>query len=121
MIQVQLHKNTKIEWNGLKNMIENGFKGTIHGAKGGSQRQFALFYKLNSVNPIQFITFDEYNKFNAKPIEGFKVERHVIHTEAPHSRGANQKGMTRHLYPRLKDLLKSSFEKHDLTPASLNW
>ncbi|MGI4852408.1 MAG: hypothetical protein ACRYGR_10805 [Janthinobacterium lividum] len=107
-------RESKIDWNGLKSMIQNGFNGKIYGTKGGSKRQFAIFFKINSENFIEFITAEEFDKFRSRPIEGFKVERHVIHTEAPHSRGMNQKGKTRHLYPALKDLLRSSFEKHHL-------
>ena len=114
-------RESKIEWNSLKNMIQHAFNGKIYGVKGGSKRQFAIFFKINSDNLIQFVTAEEFDKFRSRPIEGFKIERRVIHTEAPHSRGMNQKGKTRHLYPALKNLLRSSFEKHHLTPTTLNW
>ena len=77
------------------------------------------------MQPITFITFDEYNRFRKKAQNNSKtnytLSQKVVYTEKPHSRGRAKKGMTRNLYPTLIELLASSLEKVGLTPQNLGW
>ncbi|MEB3701404.1 hypothetical protein Bealeia1_00466 [Candidatus Bealeia paramacronuclearis] len=109
---------SEIEWDSLKNLVRTSFNGKIYGTS-GSSRQFAFFLKFTLGHKIEFISEDEFNKLRKS--KAFKVERRVVHTEAPHSRGASTKGQTRFLYPALKVHLQESLKKIGITPESLGW
>lgn len=74
---------------------------------------------------VPFITFDQYNQFHKMAKNNKKVNytlsRKIIYTEKPHSQEQSKKGMTRHLYPSLVELLASSLEKVGLTLPNLGW
>jgi hypothetical protein len=115
----------KTAWNDMKNMMENGFHGKMYGVKGGSARQFALFFREKTGEKIKFVTLDEYNQYcklsKRQHNIDYRITRKIVHTEKPHVRGKNQKGQTRYMYPTLLELLDSSLEKIGVTPQTLGW